>query len=431
MTVEYESLFVPVAVPEDLTMQAQKRGWPEDAIQRMRNLRWDRVGIEQWLGDNGPTAEEVVRRLADAERLAYGTIRGRALTYGDSDALAELFENSPEEIGEWDVTVCRSPDAFAQFVLMENPIIWVLEDRKVLLGSFAIATKNCLVNGKRITVSLVAAWRTRKEVRGMGFSQLIRNWGVSVGQPFAPGQFWYVRSENVAAVKWMQALGDVLRGTGATDSNGVPGLPVTVMQYPAAAFTGDGTGIRLTRRGDARRAAALINRTHKGLDLFRPYTAEYLSTRLDEGFWGTRPSWWRSVYSWRDHFVLEEDGAVVACAGLWDRGRDIREVWRNRETGEEKTIETTNVLDFGFLPGRADAMARLIAFLVGKTHDLGRQFLVVPLQFLPGVSSELEPLGPVPETRGLLWRMWRPEPGAPYENPPLAPVRPYTDLAYW
>ena len=121
---------------------------------------------------------------------------------------------------------------------------------------------------------------------------------------------------------------------------------------------------------------------------------------------------------------------VVACAGLWDRGRDMREVWTHRATGETKTIETTNVLDFGFAPGREDAMARLLEYLMGRTHALGRGFLVAPLQFLPDVADRLEHRSPVTETRGLAWRLWRPD-GPPYEKPPVAPVRPYTDLACW
>src|SRR5439155_22010818 len=128
----------------------------------------------------------------------------------------------------------------------------------------------------------------------------------------------------------------------------VPGTPVTVLQYPRHPFGSDpaAAGIRKARRGDIRRCAALINRTHKGLDLFRPYTVEFLQTRLDEGFWGPRPQWWNPTYTWHDFFVLEEEGKVVACAGLWDRGANMREVWRRRETGEEKTVEGTKVLDF-------------------------------------------------------------------------------------
>ena len=93
------------------------------------------------------------------------------------------------------------------------------------------------------------------------------------------------------------------------------------------------------------RCVELINRTHAGRDLFRPYTAEFLADRLDEGFWGARPPGWVPVYRWEDMRVIERGGEIVACAGLWDRGRDLRERWRHRETGDERTISTAALLD--------------------------------------------------------------------------------------
>ena len=53
----------------------------------------------------------------------------------------------------------------------------------------------------------------------------------------------------------------------------------------------------------------------------------------DEHFWGERPDFYRGVYGWSDYRVLEENGRITACAGLWDRGRDVRERWRPKETG--------------------------------------------------------------------------------------------------
>jgi hypothetical protein len=126
------------------------------------------------------------------------------------------------------------------------------------------------------------------------------------------------------------------------------------------------------------------------------------------------------VYGWDDYWVLEEQGRIVACAGLWDRGRDIRDRWRHRETGEEKVIEVTGVLDFGFAAGREEAMARLLRFLIGETERLKRDYLAVPLDRLPKVAAELSDLEPLPETRALRWDL---------ADPPV--TRPYTDLAYW
>lgn len=58
--------------------------------------------------------------------------------------------------------------------------------------------------------------------------------------------------------------------------NEIPGLPVTVHYLPARAFEGDASGIRTGRREDLASCVVLINRTHEGLDLFRPYTEAFL-----------------------------------------------------------------------------------------------------------------------------------------------------------
>jgi hypothetical protein len=174
----------------------------------------------------------------------------------------------------------------------------------------------------------------------------------------------------------------------------------------------------------------MINRTHGGLDLFRPYTEAEFELRLDEGYWGERWEWIPHVYGWEDFFVVEDGGRVVACGGLWDRGRDMSERWRNRETGEERAMTVTALLDIGFEAGREDAMARLIEHFIGETGRLGRDVLLAPLQFLPEVAALLERYEPREDTRGLGWLMWDAESNR-LGHPTVMPERPYTDLAYW
>ena len=113
----------------------------------------------------------------------------------------------------------------------------------------------------------------------------------------------------------------------------------------------------------------LINRTHKGADLFRPYTMEFLEIRLNDPCWGPKPPFWNQVYGWKDYYVLEEDGRIVACGGLWDKGENVREVWRHKETGEIEDDRLDGAVDFGYAAGREDAMVRLIEFFTGKTKS--------------------------------------------------------------
>ncbi len=201
----------------------------------------------------------------------------------------------------------------------------------------------------------------------------------------------------------------------------VPGVPVTVLQFAATDGTSDVPGVRPARVDDLEQCVALINRTHRGRDLFRPYTLPSLLDRLEAGLApGYRgPS--ERPYCLSDLFVIEREGAVIACAGLWDRGRDAWEHWRHRETGEERTLSATALLDFGFADGCAPALAQLIAYLIALTHRLQRTCLVAPLEALPDVAARLREYEPVPETRYMQWRA---------DTPAITPPA-YLDLIYW
>ena len=425
---------VTAAAPEDLAEAAARRGWPDGLLQRALDLRVPRRQLRRWLAQDWTTTEFVELRLQWHERLTFGALRGREATLADNEAFADLFANAPEEVGEWEIYTERSPNAFAQFRLQENVNVLVIEEQGVLIAACSFSHRKTIVAGKRILVRYGQALRVRKEHRRQGYGDQVRSlpWGVYAARN-AHGQYDIMRSQNFAVVNWWKKYVPEFWDDVPQREGEVPGIPVTVLQYPARPFDpsaslragGGAAGIRKARPADVARCVGLINRTHRGLDLFRPYSADFLSNRLDDGTWGDRPTeaWhgeWSHVYGWDDYYVLEEGGRVVACAGLWDRGRDMRDRWRHTETGEEKVIAVTAVLDFGFEPGGENGMARLIAFLISETHRLGRDYLAVPLDHLPALAACLEEYEPVPETRALRW-------GLP--EPPI--TRPHIDLAYW
>lgn len=425
---EYEQLFVASPPPDEFVTRARERGWPEELVSRMLALRFGHDAIERWLRDESLAVEAIIRHVETYERLNLGTLRRRVLTYEDGAALTELFANAPEQVGEWTVTVHRDPNPFAQFELFENPAVAAVEDRRVLLGTIAIGVKHCLVQGEHMNVRFPVGLRVRREARGMGLTRLLMTGSVPVGQPQQTAQVAYVRVHNEAVVGWLDALWGASSARARDEATNVPGIAVTVSQYAARALAREANGIRSATPEDVPACVELINRTHDGLDLFRPYTTDHLHARLNQRLWGPRPVWWKPVYGWDDFFVLCEGDAIVACAGLWDRGRDIREVWTHPQT--TRTVADTNVLHFGYETGSEDAMSRLIEYLLVRTADRGRDHLVVPLQFLPDVAARLAHLEPLADTRGLLWTLWRPD-GSNDDPPRVRPIRPYTDLAYW
>ena len=128
--------------------------------------------------------------------------------------------------------------------------------------------------------------------------------------------------------------------------------------------------------------------------------------------------------------MVERDGQIVACGGLWDRGRDVREVWRGDDTNKhEETFvrDPTALMDFGYADGEAPAMAALIESFAAATAELGRSGLMAPIEFLPDLQQATAMLVSTPETRELH--------AMPFSSPDLridlAISRPYTDLAYW
>lgn len=429
MDLEDHPIFTaPAAVPDDLAQAAAAAGWPEGLLERAVAARANSGDFDFWLGDARPPVDLVLRDLETIERLLHGPVRAREATWRDTEALVDLYADSPEDVGELEVTVERGPNPFAQFRLQEHANIQVLDCKGVLLAAAAHSSRNALVGGDKLCVHMMSAWRVRRDFRGYRLSRLLQMAAPPAASAwFGVVTYWYERSGN-AAQGWL----DKIRGEAdSLHENKVEGLSATVHRIPSAdpaAFREPpGLRIRPVEPADLAACVELINSTHDGLDLFRPYSTEYLEQRLDDPFWGPRPAFWDHVYGWEDHRVVEQDGRIVACGGVWDRGSNLRERWRHKETGEEQALTTTALLDWGHAPGYEQAMAALIRHFAARTAELGRVHLLAPLEFSPKVLALLSDLDVIEDTRALRCMG--------FEGPGLRVVprvsRPYTDVAYW
>ena len=391
---------------EELREAWRRRGWPEGLLERAYELRVRRSHIKRWVAGERWNIEKLHQALDRRARLLAGAMAVREATPEDSEALAGLYAHSPEEVGEWEVTVERGPYPFAQFQLQEHAKIQVMEDQGVLLAAMAHANRPSIVGGRPVTVHISSAWRVREECRGEGYGPLVQR---AVKPPVTGsgvGSYYYRRQAGGQRKRRMSA---------------------TVQCFGGRSFAGDAGGIRLAGPADIRCCIELINRTHHGLDLFRPYSEEYLQGKLDELCRGPEPGARPAVYGMQDYYLLEEGGRIVACAGLWDKARHVREAWRHKLSGERRVVESTALLDFGHAEGRDDAMARLIGYLIGVTDGLGRDQLMAPLEFLPSLAGQLASYQPVTEKRAFYW-----QPDKVLKDLGLRMLaRPYTDLAYW
>ena len=207
MTTEVSIFDRPIEVPDDLRRRAAEKGWPEALLTRVLELRVARIDIDFWLNDERPNSQErLLAGLEQREKLMYGTMRVREATWTDDEPLADLYANAAEQIGDWEVTVERSPYPFAQFRLQEHPNIQVLEDRGIFFAVAAHSGRNTIIDGKRTSVHVASAWRVRDGYRGIGYSNLLQNSGGPACSWFGMVSYWYVRSGNLGADAWIKAL---------------------------------------------------------------------------------------------------------------------------------------------------------------------------------------------------------------------------------
>ncbi|MDZ4052437.1 MAG: hypothetical protein U1E24_04115 [Phenylobacterium sp.] len=386
-----------MSIPE-LEGRARERRWPDGLLARVIAVNTPRWVIEKWLA--GSAADEVLladieRQVGIFEKLADGTLRAREITPHDEAGFTALWALAPEWIGDWEVTVERGPDALAQFMLHEDPGVNIIEDCGEVVASMAWSSANVVIGGVPTSIHYAMGLRVAASRRREGLGDVVRRFPRrSLARP-SVGQIMFVRlgNENVD-----QFLNNVGFGAGAVRPRSlvsVTHLAAAPLEWPA--------GARKARPEDFDACAALINRTHAGLDLFHPLGEEGLSQRLNRGAWGATPAWSPVVYGPEDFFVLERRGRIVACAGLWDRGRDVRELWRHKVRDESMTVSSTVVLDFGCEAERDQELALLVRGLIGKTSELGRTCLCIHSETHPALVEALSDLTQREEPRILEW----------------------------
>src|SRR2546428_6124361 len=249
-------------------------GWPEDLLQTALGLRIPRRQVQWWLAQGGRGLERARQWIPQLIQLTPATIVGREATLLDNDRFSDLWANAPEEIGDWEITVERAPNAFAQFQLQENVSIPVLEERGILLACVIWAAHNVIVAGRRLTVHCGIGLRVRREGRGKGYGNLVRAVLRPAWYPYTSGQFHYMRSQNYAAVDFFKHTSPSVVASSPPRADDVPGIPVTVHQYPARDLAQLGEGVRSAQPSDLGQCVELINGTHSGQDLFCPYALE-------------------------------------------------------------------------------------------------------------------------------------------------------------
>lgn len=404
---------------DDTIARAKAQGWPEGLVERALAVKTPSYQLAHWLQSpaNPDHLFQVERTVEVFERLANGPYRARELTFRDEEAFRDLWANGPEKAGDWLVTIERSPNALAQFRLQPGASISVIEADGELVACTVWSPANCLIGGKPVSIHYAQGLRVRADRRREGLGDLVRRFPSRALQNPTVGQVMYLRLGNANMASFLEA---VKFQAGQERPQKIVSVAYLAAHASSAVLPGR---IRPIEARDLARCAELINRTHEGLDLFAPYGPESLRLMLDGGVWGEPPPWRPAVYGWKDFYVVEEAGRVVACGGLWDRGRDMREIWRSASEPERR-VEVAAALDLGCEVGREDALADLLRDFASKAAALGRQSVIADLEHLPDVSQRLHDLDPRREARTLEWSPFLP-------LVPKALGECYLDLRYW
>lgn len=136
-------VFVAPLVTEARRAHAAAAGWQEGLIDRITALRWP-----EWRLSEGLCAREA--------------------TWEDDERLSDLYANASERIGQWDVTVERSPNPYAQMRMQENAHVEILTERGVALGANAFSGRSSIVHGQKLSVGWTGGWRIRNGFRRLG-----------------------------------------------------------------------------------------------------------------------------------------------------------------------------------------------------------------------------------------------------------------------
>ncbi len=284
----------------------------------------------------------------DWQRLFEFNVEVREATEADSQVLAEIERRSPIVLDDRTVTFDRGDDYFAFARLMEDVTVGLGFVDGVPAAINCGAMRKVLVGGKETPMMTAIHTRVLPEHQKKGL------WGAVsriLGEKYQLGSIGsqgFVSVDNAA----MQ------RGF-ANTPNKWP-LQALRCQLRCAELGGPPMG-RPASPEDAPRIIELLNRTHRGEEMYLPYTHESLLARLQRA---------PKQYSWDRMWVT--DGAV---AGVWLAGESIRVIVE--KDGRRTESRRGLVLDYGFAAGAEDELEGVLRAWCARLADNGLDTLSI------------------------------------------------------
>jgi GNAT superfamily N-acetyltransferase len=278
----------------------------------------------------------------------------RPATAADSDAIISLELRSALVLGDVQELFDRSPDALACCRIQDGCRVIVAEMGGRLVGLMAGVVFQPLIEGQRRTLVYIHRARVDPEFRhrgvAMALSGVLFSWSAERGAEvpcyaIAPGNTTSLSFVERGGGRWPRDLAlldiDVSQATpGAAE-------PIAEEQLPEA--------------------VDLINATHAGEDFFEPLTVDSLRARLSRD----------RAYGLANLRGLFAGGALIAVAGLLDKGANTERIRIDRTSGRETRSRSAAVVDWGYTPGRQGQFVELLDCLAGDARALDRTTLTI------------------------------------------------------
>ena len=259
----------------------------------------------------------------------------RQATRADNEALCALEARTPLNIGDTPIFIERD-NFFETHDLQERTVVMLAEEGSEIIGVCAGALVQAPLAGRdRLLLythhERIAPERQRKGVGG-ALTKAISDYWKDNAAGHIDSSYWYIAAGNQQSRNFAERSGN----------KPWPVSPVMFTLTPGAA---SGDKPRQIGAGPTFDIVRLLNGTHEGKDLFRPYEQVDFGQRLS-----------RSVeYGWGDVYGRYHGDRLAAVAGLW-KG---------------------TVADYGYELGAENEMVALLRSLVAKASWPGHEGLTV------------------------------------------------------
>jgi hypothetical protein len=302
----------------------------------------------------------------------------RFATADDNDQLVEVSRASAIRVGDAKVVVDPGPDYFAAFRLMDEWTAVVITHHDRVVGVQCGCSFPGASEGEPARISVMLHTRFDPAYTRMGLWSHLNSRMLAAGRERAAS---FERGEG------RRLASDEALPTDAHDDEPPPtrlvGVAYVHSENERMRQLYSGTSVwatkpfratipckpgdraadqtpRVATPDEADEVAAILNATHQGQELFRPYTARTLRRRLEQA---------PDLYSWGD--VFRTENAVV---GVW-HSPEVR--IRTESDGTASRSRRALVLDHGFRPGHEDEYEALLHVAARTAADAGYDHLSV------------------------------------------------------